>query len=48
MKKGAELKAVEYRLSKPDEAVCGIDGYIGDMPVSIKPDTYKAKPSLPE
>jgi hypothetical protein len=26
----------------------GIDGYIGDIPVSIKPDTYKMKAELPE
>jgi len=26
----------------------GIDGYIGNVPVSIKPDTYEVKASLPE
>lgn len=30
-----------YRLAKPDEESKGIDGYIGDEPVSIKPKSYK-------
>lgn len=48
LKKGAELKNANYRLSESDEESKGIDGYIGDAPVSIKPDTYKLKDSLPE
>ncbi len=36
------------RLAKPDEESQGIDGFIGDTPVSIKPTTYKVKVSLPE
>ena len=27
----------DYRLAEPDEESKGIDGYIGDTPVSIKP-----------
>lgn len=48
LKKGAELKRTNYRLSEPDDESKGIDGYIGDVPVSIKPHTYKIKASLPE
>jgi len=48
LKKGAELKGTDYRLSEPDEESKGIDGYIGDIPVSIKPHTYDVKAALPE
>ena len=30
-----------YRLADVEEEAKGIDGYIGDEPVSIKPNTYK-------
>ena len=48
LKKGAELKGTDFRLSEPVEESKGIDGYIGDIPVSIKPDTYKLKAELSE
>ena len=48
LKKGAEIKGTNYRLSKPNEESKGIDGYIGEIPVSIKPHTYDVKASLPE
>jgi hypothetical protein len=48
LKKGAEIKGTNYRLSNPDEEARGIDGYIGNFPVSIKPHTYDVKASLPE
>ncbi|MDI9391318.1 MAG: MjaI family restriction endonuclease [Synergistota bacterium] len=48
LKRGAEIKNTSYRLSEPDEEARGIDGYIGETPVSIKPHTYDAKASLPE
>lgn len=48
LKKGAEIKGTIYRLSEPYEESKGIDGYIGDIPVSIKPHTYETKASLPE
>jgi uncharacterized protein YukE len=48
LKKGAEIKGANYRLSEPDEESKGIDGYIGEIPVSIKPHTYDVKASLPE
>lgn len=48
LKKGAELKGVEYKMSERTGESQGIDGYIGDIPVSIKPETYKIKKSLRE
>ena len=48
LKRGAELKGTNYRLAEPDEESKGIDGYIGDIPVSIKPHTYEVKAALPE
>lgn len=48
LKKVAEIKNTTYRLSKPDEESRGIDGFIGKMPVSIKPVTYKTKEMLKE
>ena len=48
LKKGAEIKGVGYKLSEKTGESQGIDGYIGDTPVSIKPETYKLKKSLSE
>lgn len=48
LKKGAEINGTDYRLATPEEESKGIDGSIGDVPVSIKPDTYKLKAALPE
>lgn len=48
LRKGSELLNTSYRLATPEEESRGIDGYIGEAPVSIKPDSYKAKPSLGE
>lgn len=44
----AERRWVNYRLATPMEESQNIDGYIGDVPVSIKPITYKAKNMLHE
>lgn len=41
--KVAEVKKSEYRLAAPAEEAQGIDGYIGDVSVSIKPLSYKTK-----
>jgi uncharacterized protein YukE len=38
----------DYRLSEPDEESQGIDGFVGNKPVSIKPTTYKTKSQLQE
>jgi len=48
LKKGAEIKGMSYRLSEKAGASKGIDGYIGNVSVSIKPETYKTKKSLSE
>lgn len=48
LKKAAEIKGVDYRLSEKTDESKGIDGYIGNIPVSIKPETYKVKQSLSE
>jgi len=48
LKRVAKMKKVSYRLSNPKEESKGIDGFIGDTPVSIKPITYKTKNMLNE
>lgn len=48
LKKVASLWEQTYRLATPREESQGIDGFIGDTPVSIKPDTYRTKDFLPE
>lgn len=48
LKKGAELLGDSHRLAKPPEEAKGIDGFIGALPVSIKPDSYKVKSNLRE
>ncbi len=49
LKKLAEINKKGYRLATKSEESKGIDGYIGNTPVSIKPDTYiKIKPELLE
>jgi len=48
LKKLAETLGTAYRLAPPQEEARGVDGYLGDEPVSIKPDTYKAEGMLPE
>lgn len=48
LKRVASLVGKPYRLAKPEEEAKGIDGFVGDTPVSIKPQTYKAKRALPE
>lgn len=44
----AERKGTSYRLATPDEESVGIDGYVGNIPYSIKPDTYKTMGRLSE
>jgi len=48
LKKGAELKGVGYKMSERAGESQGIDGYLGDIAVSIKPETYKLKKALRE
>lgn len=44
----AEKKGTTYRLATPEEESVGIDGYVGDIPYSVKPDTYKTMGRLSE
>jgi hypothetical protein len=50
----AILRALADRLNKPFRTATpleesqGIDGYVGDQPLSIKPETYRSKPNLSE
>jgi hypothetical protein len=48
LSKVAELKGENFQISTPAEESQGIDGYIGDTPVSIKPESYDAKHTLIE
>ena len=47
LKHVASYMKKKYRLAEPDEEAKGIDGYIGDIPVSIKPQSYASKQMLP-
>lgn len=48
LRKIAMIKKIDYRLADSKEESQGIDGFIGRIPVSIKPLTYKTKSSLRE
>ncbi len=44
----AEFQHKPFRLAEPSEESVGIDGYVGDVSYSIKPDTYKTMGRLSE
>lgn len=44
----AKRKGTTYRLATPGEESVGIDGYVGNVPYSVKPDTYKTMGRLSE
>ena len=44
----AEKTGETYRLATPEEESKGIDGFVGNIPYSIKPDTYKTMGRLSE
>lgn len=44
----SKIKMKPYRLANPKEESKGIDGYVGNVPISIKPTTYKTKNMLRE
>ena len=44
----AERRGTTYRLATPEEESAGIDGYVGNVPYSVKPDTYKSMGRLSE
>ncbi len=48
LKKVSSIFDLNYRLANPAEEAQGIDGFIGDIPVSIKPESYKSKMVLNE
>lgn len=48
LQKGAELLKTECRAASAMDESMNIDGYIGNIPVSIKPETYRIKGSLRE
>lgn len=48
LKSVANTFSVPYRLAEPAEESQGIDGFIGDKVVSIKPSTYEIKKALSE
>lgn len=48
LKKIAGLKGIPYRFSSTEEEAKGIDGFIGDTAVSIKPHTYRSMQGLSE
>lgn len=48
IKKIATIKAQSFKWASPEEESRGIDGWIGDTAVSIKPVTYKTKNMLRE
>ena len=48
LKKLADREGKPYRLSTPTEESKGIDGFVGDDAVSIKPITYKVEAALRE
>ncbi len=48
LKKIVEKFNTHYRLSTPEEESRGIDGYIGSIPISLKPVTYRYKKMLAE
>jgi hypothetical protein len=37
-----------YRLATASEEAKGIDGFLGTMPVQVKPNSYRQKSALPE
>lgn len=48
LKRIAKIMNASWRFATPDEESRGIDGWIGETPISIKPITYKTKKSLRE
>ena len=48
LSKLAEICKKDYRLATPEEESQGIDGFVGNVPYSIKPDTYKTMGRLSE
>jgi hypothetical protein len=48
LKKVSEILQTSYSTATTEQESRGIDGFIDDKPVSIKPESYKQKQALPE
>jgi len=48
LEKISTMTKKKYRLATPKEESKSIDGFVGNMPISIKPTTYKLEKQLPE
>ncbi len=48
LKKLANVLGVSYRLATPEEEARGIDGFLGEQAISIKPASYRSKQALRE
>ena len=48
LKKVSEVLHTSYTIATTEQESHGIDGFIGDKPVSIKPESYKLMQALPE
>ena len=48
LKKIADKFGLGYKLATPEEESKGIDGYLGEIPISLKPTTYASKKMLTE
>ena len=46
--KASKILNKKYRLSTPEEESKGIDGFLDNIPISIKPDTYKTQVGMRE
>lgn len=46
--KTADLLKSNYRIANSKDESKGVDGFIGDLPISIKPESYRAKKQLLE
>jgi hypothetical protein len=44
----ATKRGVPFRIATTEEESRGIDGFLGEMAVSVKPHTYRSKPMLSE
>lgn len=44
----AKKNGTTYRLATPEEESKGIDGFVGNVPYSVKPDTYRTMGRLSE
>lgn len=48
LSKLAQIQGKDFRLATPEEEAKGIDGFVGDIAYSIKPESYKTMNRLPE